>query len=414
MALKPENIRTAADARRIVEERGLTHVKVGVFDVDGVLRGKYISKVKFFSALESGFGFCDVVLGWDSNDQLYDNVTFTGWHTAYPDASLRILPETCRALPFEENTLLFLCEFVDRAEAHLSARHAPPGAAAGGDTGLRCRYAAFEYEFFLFDETPESVREKNYRNLKPTSPPASSAIPCCAARSGPDLYHEILDSFEAMRIPIEGLHTETGPGVLEAALYYDLALEAADRAALFKTFMKVLAQRRGLDGHLHGQMVQQLSRPERPYPHVPQGKDGKAPFHDPKGPHGMSKVMQHFVAGQQALMPELLAHDRPDGELLFPADSGLLGADQRHLGRREPHLRAARDSRLGQVAARRVPDRRRRRQSLSRPGGGPWRRASTASSTSWSSRRRSKAMPMSGSSRQSPPCPRPCGRRRSG
>ena len=74
MALKPENIRTAADARRIVEERGLTHVKVGVFDVDGILRGKYMSKPKFFSALEGGFGFCDVVLGWDSNDQLYDNV----------------------------------------------------------------------------------------------------------------------------------------------------------------------------------------------------------------------------------------------------------------------------------------------------------------------------------------------------
>ena len=46
MALKPENVRTAADARKIVEERGLTHVKVGVFDNDGVLRGKYISKVK--------------------------------------------------------------------------------------------------------------------------------------------------------------------------------------------------------------------------------------------------------------------------------------------------------------------------------------------------------------------------------
>src|SRR6201987_4698787 len=89
MALKPENVRTAADARKIVEERGLTHVKGGVFDADGVLRGKYVSKAKFFSALESGFGFCDVVLGWDSNDQLYDNVTFTGWHTAYPDAPAR-------------------------------------------------------------------------------------------------------------------------------------------------------------------------------------------------------------------------------------------------------------------------------------------------------------------------------------
>ena len=83
-------------ARQLVNERELSHVKVGVFDVDGVLRGKYISREKFFSALDHGFGFCDVVLGWDVKDQLYDNVSYTGWHTGYPDASVRIVPDTCR------------------------------------------------------------------------------------------------------------------------------------------------------------------------------------------------------------------------------------------------------------------------------------------------------------------------------
>src|SRR6266436_10073877 len=117
MALKPENVRTADDARRIVEERGISHVKVGIFDNDGVLRGKYISKIKFFSALDGGIGFCDVVLGWDSNDQLYDNVTFTGWHTAYPDAAVRVLPATQRDIPFEQKTALFLGEFAGRAES---------------------------------------------------------------------------------------------------------------------------------------------------------------------------------------------------------------------------------------------------------------------------------------------------------
>ena len=50
--MQPENVRTAADARRIVEERKLDHVKVGVFDNDGILRGKYMGRDKFFSALE--------------------------------------------------------------------------------------------------------------------------------------------------------------------------------------------------------------------------------------------------------------------------------------------------------------------------------------------------------------------------
>ena len=96
--MEPRQVKTAADALKIVKQRGLSHVKVGVHDLDGVLRGKYLHIDKFKSALEGGMGFCDVVLGWDSNDQLYDNVTYTGWHTAYPDANVRILPQTCREI----------------------------------------------------------------------------------------------------------------------------------------------------------------------------------------------------------------------------------------------------------------------------------------------------------------------------
>ncbi|GAA3543062.1 hypothetical protein [Zobellella aerophila] len=109
--LDPRQVTNAEQARQIVEERGLTHVKVGIFDQDGVLLGKYMRKDKFFSALEGGFAFCSVVLGWDSKDQLYDNVKYTGWHNGYPDAEVRILPHTCRELPLEDNMLLFLCEF---------------------------------------------------------------------------------------------------------------------------------------------------------------------------------------------------------------------------------------------------------------------------------------------------------------
>jgi glutamine synthetase len=122
-----------------------------------------------------------------------------------------------------------------------------------------------------------------------------------------DLYHDLLDLSQTMRFPIEGLHTETGPGVLEAALAYCDALEAADRAALFKTFTKVLAQRHGLmatfmakwsnsvpgqSGHLHISL---------------RTTHGDSVFHDSTKPQDMSDAMRWFVGGQQALMPELLA-----------------------------------------------------------------------------------------------------------
>ena len=41
-------------------------------DVDGVLRGKIMSKSKFLSAVKhDGFGFCSIVFGWDREVSSY-------------------------------------------------------------------------------------------------------------------------------------------------------------------------------------------------------------------------------------------------------------------------------------------------------------------------------------------------------
>ncbi len=96
-------LKTIEDAKKIVTEREIDNIKIGFFDADGIMRGKYMSRSKFFSSLDKGFAFCDVVLGWDSNDELYDNVKYTGWHTGYPDAPMRVIPESGREIPFEGN-----------------------------------------------------------------------------------------------------------------------------------------------------------------------------------------------------------------------------------------------------------------------------------------------------------------------
>lgn len=304
--MTPLNVKTAADARAIVEERDLSHVKVGVFDADGVLRGKYMGREKFFSALDKGFGFCDVVLGWDSNDQLYDNVKYTGWHTAYPDAAVRILPGTCRPVPFEDKMILFLGEFAQGAEA-VCPRGVLRRVLARADQLGYTVNAAAEFEFFLFEETPHSVREKGYRNLRNLTP-GFYGYSMLRASVHAEFYTELLNMCRDMAFPLEALHTETGPGVLEAAIEVTGALEAADRAALFKTFAKVLAQRKelmatfmakwspdwpGQSGHLH------ISLNDR--------AGGGSAFYQEGAAHGMSDTMRWFVGGQQALMPELLA-----------------------------------------------------------------------------------------------------------
>ena len=96
-----------------IRKSGENKVKVAVSDIDGVLRGKYVHKDKFLGAVESGFGFCDVVFGWDSQDLCYDNATVTGWQHGFPDALAQIDLGTHRHVPWDNNVSFFLGEFIN-------------------------------------------------------------------------------------------------------------------------------------------------------------------------------------------------------------------------------------------------------------------------------------------------------------
>ena len=297
--MQQTRVNSVEEARRVVNERAVPHVKVGLFDLDGILRGKYISREKFLSALDGGFGFCDVVLGWDSDDKLVDNLSYTGWHTGYPDATARVLPETGRNLPDEDDGLFFLGEFSGAAEKLCPRALLRKTIDRIREAGFE-PYSAFEYEFFCFDETPESVREKNFQNLKPLTP-GNFGYSVLRNSVKNEFHRELWSVCDAMQLGLEGLHTETGPGVLEAAITVDKSLDAADKAALFKTFAKVVAER-------NDKMVTFMARWNANLP----GQSGhihmslKDAFFDPDAPHGISTTMRHFIAGCQKLMPELL------------------------------------------------------------------------------------------------------------
>ena len=298
--------RTAAELKAYVEQSPMPYAKVGVFDIDGVLRGKYMTRDKLVSSLEHGFGFCDVVMGWDSRDQLLDNLQTTGWHTAYPDAEARLLPETTRLIPFEDNMPLVLGEFSGHMEPVCPRSLLRRVVERANAMGFAVKSSA-EFEFFVFDETPHSVRAKSFQNLNNITP-GEFGYSMIRNSVHADFYHELMKLCLDMDMEIEGLHTETGPGVLEAAIKFDDAMASADKAALFKTMTKILAQKRGWmatfmakwsndwpgqSGHLHMSLVDE--------------KTGKPVFYDADKPLGMSDTMRWFVGGQQALMPEFLS-----------------------------------------------------------------------------------------------------------
>jgi glutamine synthetase len=317
---------SAPDAARILDEiRRSPHgkVKVAIADIDGVLRGKFLHRDKFLSAAqpapEGGFGFCDVVLGWDMLDQPYDNTAAVGWHKGFPDALVRLDLGTHRQVPWEENVPFFLGEFVTRgAEGNSPADEAPHPLCPrqvlkrvlrrAEKLGFRAM-CGMEFEWFNFAETPQSWAEKNYSHPRPITP-GSFGYSILRASHGQAFFSALMDDLPRFGIPIEGLHTETGPGVYEAAIAFSDALEAADRATLFKTATKEIGLRHGVMPSFMAKWSQSLAGCSG---HIHQSlSDGsKNLFHDAAGRHGMSALFESYVAGQLACMLEF-------GPLLWP------------------------------------------------------------------------------------------------
>src|SRR6266436_3635251 len=293
----------AGEFRGLLEKHNIKRVKLGAFDIDCTLRGKYISTEKFLSAAQSGLSCCDVIFGWDIGDVLYDNAKFTGWHTGYPDANCRVALDTFRLIPWEPGTAFFLMNFVGRDGEPLAI--APRQVLErvvkrAAELGYTPFFSA-EYEFFFFRETPESLRAKNFRNLTPLTP-GMFGYSVLRASGNAELVLEMIDQLGAFNCPIEGLHTETGPGVYEAALAMDETLGAADKAALFKTAVKEIAARHSLiptfmakwnadlpgsSGHLHQSLRGAGSQ--------------KNLFAD------MSPLMEKYIAGLVTNLPDLTA-----------------------------------------------------------------------------------------------------------
>lgn len=287
------------------KERDVFQVKLGLTDIDGVIRGKYVALEKFASLLTKQGGFCDCVFGWDVDDQLYDAGRYTGWHTGFPDVAYRLIVDSERWLP-DENCPFFIGEFVAADGPHpLCPRSVLKGVLGEyAELGLHVR-SGFEYEFFVFDETARSAKDKDYRNLKPLTP-GNFGYSVLRASTQSSNFIELMDWCRRMDCDIEGLHCETGPGVWEAALQSHTGVEAADRANIFKTFAKVFFQKRDL-------MATFMAKWSMQYP----GQSGHFHFSvcdandvnifaDGTAPQGMSEAQRFAVGGLQRYLPELL------------------------------------------------------------------------------------------------------------
>ncbi|KAH8106797.1 glutamine synthetase/guanido kinase [Cristinia sonorae] len=226
-------------------------VKVaGMSVLDGVLRGKFMSKEKFLSAVAGdGFGFCSVIFGWDIHDSVYPNeLLISNRANGYKDLAAVIDLSTFRRIPWENDVPFFLVSFLD-PDTRKPICADPRGVLKttterAKEMGFDC-YAGCEYEYFQFDETPKSLAEKKFSDLKPLTS-GMHGYSLLRTQLNNDYFTDIFDQSHKFDVALEGHHTETGPGVYETALAYTSALRMADNAILFKYSAKSLGMKHGI------------------------------------------------------------------------------------------------------------------------------------------------------------------------
>lgn len=280
-------------------------VKYAISDIDGVLRGKVIHKEKFFEIVDKGVGFCDVIFGWDMNDTCYDNTKYTGWHTGYPDANVRLDLSTFRTIPWEQNLPFFLGELSEKGGNAICPRSLLKRIAASSrELGFKPVFA-LEYEWFNFRE--DVLELSNWQGLDPkTLTSGMFGYSLHRPSLNQAYFTDLFEQLEAYNIKLEGLHTETGPGVYEAAIRHDEIVAAADKSVLFKAAVKEIASR-------HGIIASFMAKWNHDLPgcggHIHQSlwnNQGQNIFFDASAPNKMSEVMKSYIAGQLACLPYIL------------------------------------------------------------------------------------------------------------
>ncbi|KAK3987167.1 hypothetical protein QBC44DRAFT_331844 [Cladorrhinum sp. PSN332] len=230
-------------------------VKLAGVDVDGQLRGKLVSKKKFLSIVKEGFGFCSVIFGWDMHDLTYiKELKVSNKENGYRDIIAIPDLKSFRRIPWENNIPFFLVSFFD-PDTREPVSACPRGLLR---TQLR-KYktinvgamAGAEYEFYQFKapsasssgETSSTAQflQHNPPHTLPALTEGMFGYSLTRPVHNKDYFYDVFNSCEAFNCNIEGWHTESGPGVYEAALEFGEATQMADRAGLFKYVVKSVA-----------------------------------------------------------------------------------------------------------------------------------------------------------------------------
>lgn len=294
--------------KEFLEKHSIDTVRIGAVDIDGVWRGKQISAEYFRKAATAGTNISDILFGWDVADKIAEGLSFTGWETGFPD--VKIVPDlsTLALVPWEPNTASVLCDIekIGGGPVSLSPRYILQNAIEKVEKLGFKAFAAYEFEFYVFDAAVGKIADSQWRSVKPVGK-SGYCYSMLHHASSSDFMGKIRKHLRAAGFEVEATNSEYGPGQYEINVNYADALKAADTAIFIKYAIKDIAAQEGLtatfmakpraewagsSGHVH------LSLSTR---------NGEPAFSNTSDPTSLSDTGKSFLAGMVGCARDLSA-----------------------------------------------------------------------------------------------------------
>ena len=287
---------------RAAVQNGSVDTVIAAFpDMQGRLMGKRFHAQFFIDHAWEETHCCNYLIATDLEMATVDGYASTSWSSGYGDYVMRPDLDTLCMLPWLDATALVLCDLLDH-HTHELVPHAPrtilkQQLKRAADIGLSMM-AATELEFFVFRESFETIRDADYHAMTPISA-YNEDYHIFQTTKEESLMRQIRNGLYGAGITVENTKGEADAGQAEINVHYADALRMGDVHVMVKNAVKEIAflndravtflakwhhHAAGSSSHIHQSLC---------------SAEGNAMFFDPAQPHGMSQMMQSYLAGRQ-------------------------------------------------------------------------------------------------------------------
>ncbi len=284
---------------------GVTETVVLAFaDMQGRLQGKRLSARFFLDEVAGRHAeACNYLLAVDVEMNTVPGYAMSSWERGYGDFLL-VPDAVVRRVPWHPATALVLADLtwhdgspVTAAPRQILKKQAERLTRRGW-TAL----AGTELEFIVFRDSYEQASAGGYRGLTPANDYNVDYSILGTARIEP-LLRRIRNAMVGAGMYVESAKGECNAGQHEIVFRFADAVTTCDNHAIYKTGAKEIAAQEDMS-------ITFMAKPNDKegnscHIHLSLRDSSGTPLLAGEGPHGLSRLGEHFLAGQLAALPEL-------------------------------------------------------------------------------------------------------------